>query len=85
MIAQRGGITQRVVHDLHKIREWVREQIKVRQKFELDGKVKKIDVKKLLKRRVIISLRKGVGRGLGKKLGGFARRLDRTVAKLFGF
>ena len=78
---QRAGITQRVVHDLHKIKEW----LKVRQKFELDEKVRKIDVKKLLKRRVIISLRKGFGRGLGKRLGGVARRLGRTVARLFGF
>lgn len=82
MIAQAERTVRRVVHDVQKIGEWVREHIRVVQKPELDEKVKSINVRKLA--RVVVSLRRGAGRSLGRSLNGL-RRLGRSIARVFGF
>jgi hypothetical protein len=81
---QQRSVRQNIVQDLQKIREWILEQIKVKQKPELDRRVKDINVKRLVSKKVITSLLKGAGRSLGKRLGGL-RRAGRSVARLFGF
>ena len=74
-----------VTRDINKIREWILEQIRVKQKPELDKQVGGIEAKKLLKRKVLSSLKKGRGASFGRRLGRFARRLGRSVARIFGF
>lgn len=82
MIAQAERAARRVVYDVQKLREWIRDHIRVMQKPELDEKVKSIRLKKL--GRVVLSLRKGVGRSLGRTLGGL-RRLGRSLTRVLGF
>jgi hypothetical protein len=82
MAMQAERTARRVVHDIQKLREWVLERIRLEQKSELDGKVRVINVKKL--GRVVVSLRRGVGRGLGRALGGL-RRAGRSVSRVLGF
>lgn len=87
MIAERQkpGVTQRIVRDIERVREWIREHIRVRQKPELDEKVRSVDVKRLLRRRVILSLRGGAGVGFGRRLGAFGGRLGWSITRIFGF
>ena len=82
---QRSGVRERVVVDVQRIREWAFEQVRVRQKPELDEKVRRIHVRKVLKKRILSSLRKGAGASFGRRLGGFARRLGLSIARIFGF
>jgi hypothetical protein len=87
MIAERQkpSVRERIADDFQKIREWVREQIRLKQKPELDEKVRRINVRRIVKKKILSSLRKGAGASFGRRLGGFARRLGLSVARLFGF
>ena len=56
----------------------------MRQRPELDERVRAIDVKRLLNRKVIQSLKKGFGASFGRRIGS-VRRLGRSIVRLFGF
>lgn len=82
MISQVQRGARRIVRDVESVRRWVLEQVRVRQKPELDGKVREIRLKKA--RKVVLSLGRGVGRSIGRSLGS-VRRLGVGIARFFGF